>query len=104
VADVFKDAGWRITREMYAVRSSPLYGCRVVNECHDDILSEIPLDRIHEAGYRQAQILMDTWNEWCPDVVCRCSPAAMMRMYKDAETVHDANGRLICWEPEEKAA
>jgi DNA polymerase-1 len=99
VADVFKDAGWRITREMFTVRSSPLYGCRIVNECHDDILSEVPLDGIHEAGFRQAKIMEQTWNEWCPDVVCRCSPAAMLRMYKDAETVLNSSGRLICWEP-----
>ncbi len=106
VADLFKLSGWRLAVEMYTGRywdrrpgTSPLFGCRVVNCPYDDFLTEVPLDRIHEAGYRQAEVMQETTREVCPDVVYRVSPAAMLRWYKDAEGVHDENGKLIIWEP-----
>jgi hypothetical protein len=99
ISDIFGDAGWQIMREMYVVRDSPLYGCRQVPvAAHDDVLSEVPLDRIHEAGTRQAQLMTEVGRKWCPDVALRCDPAAMLRWYKDAEAVWK-DGRLQLWEP-----
>lgn len=103
ISEAIKGAGWQIAREMYVDRTSPLFGCRQVNEVHDDILSEVPLERIHEAGTRQAAIMVEWGRKWCPDVALRCEPAAMLRWYKDAEAVW-RDGRLQLWHPPEKAA
>jgi hypothetical protein len=109
VADVIKLAGWRVCREMYTGRlwdnraqESPLGGSYCWNGPHDEILSECPLDVLHDAGFRQAQIMIDAAREICPDVAYRCVPAAMFNWAKDAEDVYDARDRLVPWTPELK--
>lgn len=104
VADVFKDAGFRIAKEMYVKKDSPLFGFRKVNQVHDDILSEGPIPRLSEAGKLQAKIMRDVWHEWCPDVQADCEPAAMIGGWlKDAEAVWDADGNLVPWDRRESA-
>jgi hypothetical protein len=105
VADLFKLAGWRLYKEMYTglywddrPGRSPLFSCRKVNAPHDDFLVECPLDILHEAGQRQAEVMRETTREVCPDVDFRVEPAACVRWYKDAEPRFE-NGRLVPWEP-----
>jgi hypothetical protein len=102
-ADIAKAAGWRLVEQAYEVRSSALYGCRPLAFVHDEWLYEIPLDRIHDAGYLMAKIMTDTAHEYCPDVKFTASPAAMLRWSKAAgDPVHDAQGRLIVFEERAK--
>lgn len=94
-ADLAKDAMWRCTREMYTDKSSPLYGCRLVNFVHDEGLFEMPLDRLHEAAYRARDIMCQTGVEWCPDLKFTAEPAAMSRWSKNARTLKDGSGKLV---------
>jgi hypothetical protein len=98
-ADIAKDAGWRIAREMYCDRRSPLFGCRSVVFVHDEFIFESPLDRLTDAGNRCAQIMIDTAQRWSPDLRYSASPAAMLRWSKAAgDPVYDGAGNLIPWE------
>jgi DNA polymerase-1 len=99
-ADIAGEAMHIASREMYADRTSPLYGSRLVNFLHDEGFCEVPIERAHEAAHRIAQIQIDVGTRWAPDVLWSCKPALMRRWYKDAGDVHDATGRLIPWEPE----
>lgn len=98
-ADIAKAAGWRIARECYTDRRSPLYGCRIVIFVHDEFILEVPLDRLTEAGNRAAAIMIQTAQEWSPDLRYSASPAAMLRWSKAAgDPVYDSAGNLIPWE------
>jgi DNA polymerase-1 len=100
-ADAAKEAGWRLTYEMYAVPESPLYGSRMIAFVHDEYILEVPLDRLHEAAMRQAQVQVEAAKVYMPDVRVSASPAAMYRWQKGADAAYDSNGRLIPWEDRE---
>lgn len=98
-ADIAKQAGWRMVMEAYGDPTSPLYGCRPLAFVHDEWLFAIPLDRIHEAGYRMAEIMCKTAMEYCPDLLFTAAPAAMFRWSKSAgDPILDSNGRLQVYE------
>jgi hypothetical protein len=105
VADLFKDAGWRVSRECYVGKfwdrsgASPLAGSYIVNEVHDELITELIEARAHEAAYRQAEIVRDVAKIWAPDVRWGCKPALCRRWFKGAEEVFYADGRLAPWEP-----
>jgi hypothetical protein len=100
-SDIGRDAMFRIARECYVVKSSPLYGSRPVIWLHDESFLEIPIECAHEAAYRQAQIMVETAEEWCEGLIkWKAEPALMTRWWKSAEARFDANGRLIPWEPD----
>jgi DNA polymerase-1 len=102
-----KHALYHLSRERYTVRSSPLYVAEAspIVFAHDEVITEPLLcDVTHEAAYRQAAVMVERMREFVPDVHVACDPALMLRWYKDAEPVKDANGRLIPWEPKRKAA
>lgn len=97
-----KHALWKVSRECYTVRDSPLYGTRPVIFAHDEILSEIPFAVRHEAAYRQAQIQREAMREFVPDVHVGAEPAIMRRWFKEADTLIDPDsGKLTPWSPEE---
>lgn len=95
------DAVFQVSREMYAVPHSPLYGSRIAVFPHDEIVAETPQGYGHEAGYRLAAVMNETMQRWIPDIPISSEPALMRRYYKGAETVKDANGRLTVWTPED---
>jgi DNA polymerase-1 len=95
-ADLAKDAMFRISREMYCDRNSPLYGSRLVNFVHDEGILEVPTDgRLHDASYRARDIMCQTGADWCPDLVFTAEPAAMTAWSKNAKTKKDACGKLM---------
>ena len=50
-SDVFKDAGWRVTRACWDwTRNDPLYGSRIVIPAHDQLVTETPIAVAHEAA------------------------------------------------------
>jgi DNA polymerase-1 len=93
-----KEALYRVSRECYARPDSPLYGSRPVLFLHDEIITEVPLHRLHDAAMRQTEIMCEAMQEITPDVKITASQAAMLRWYKDAQAVY-VNGRLVPWEP-----
>ncbi len=95
-ADSAKAAGLALSREMYTDRKSPLFGSRIVNFIHDEFLTEIPIDRMHEAAHRQAELQCAAAQSFVPDVKVSCEPALMMRWEKKAEAVYH-DGRLVPW-------
>lgn len=99
-ADGAKRAVIALTKEMYLDRKSPLYGSRLCVFAHDETILDIPLAMdLHDAGFRQRDIMVAEMQKVCPDVKISAMPAASKYWYKDAETVYDANGRLTLWEP-----
>ncbi len=97
-SDLAKDAAWRVSRECYTDRNSPLFGSRLVNFVHDEIILETPLTNLHGAAYRARDIMVSTAQDWTPDLHYTAEPAAMRSWSKEARTALDANGRLIPWE------
>jgi DNA polymerase I-like protein with 3'-5' exonuclease and polymerase domains len=84
-----------------------VYGCRELIFIHDEVVLEIPLERLHEAAYAARDRFVGGAQTFVPDVPLTASPAAMLRLSKAAgDPVHDAKGRLICYEDrnQEKAA
>lgn len=100
-ARVVKAAMWKVTREMLTDRKSPLFGCHMPLQVHDELVAEMPLDRAPEAADRMAQIMRDTAIEWMPDLgpSIEAEPAISMVLSKSMKTVRDASGRLQLWTP-----
>ncbi|TQF12495.1 DNA polymerase I [Myxococcus llanfairpwllgwyngyllgogerychwyrndrobwllllantysiliogogogochensis] len=104
-----KRAMWRVSREMYVDRSSPLYGSRLVLMVHDELISELRADdpqRLHDAAERKAEIMRQAMREVTPDLApaIEAEPALSRYLSKDVATVRDSSGRLVVWEPATKRA
>lgn len=104
-----KLAMWRVSREMFVDRRSPLYGSRLVLQVHDELISELLADdpqRLHDAAERKAFLMRQAMKETTPDLApaIEAEPALSRIMSKDAATVRDSSGRLLVWEPEAKRA
>lgn len=103
-SDIGRAAMFRISQECYSVKSSPLYGSRPVIWLHDESFLEVPIECAHEAAYRQAQIMVETAEEWCDGLIkWSAQPALMTRWTKAADTKLDASKRLIPWDIQEAA-
>lgn len=103
VGDISKAAAWTLVEATYLGTGHPrardLYGSRIILHLHDELLAELPIDRAHEAAEAMAAIMVDVARSHCPDLVWRAEPALCKRWYKAAETVRDAYGRLVPWQP-----
>ncbi|AKF85847.1 DNA polymerase I [Myxococcus fulvus 124B02] len=104
-----KRAMWRVSREMYVDRSSPLYGSRLVLMVHDELISELRADdsqRLHDAAERKVELMRQAMREVTPDLApsIEAEPALSRVMSKDVATVRDSSGRLLVWEPPAKRA
>jgi DNA polymerase-1 len=104
-----KLAMWRVSREMYVDRRSPLWGSRLVLQVHDELISELLADdpqRLHDAAERKAYLMREAMKETTPDLApaIEAEPALSRIMSKDAATVRDSSGRLLVWEPPAKRA
>lgn len=102
-ADLFKEACWLVVRESYLDRSSDLYGSRVVIPVHDELVTEHPEEVAGPAAQRIARLMEQAAATWTPDVPCVVKPALMRRWDKDAEPVHDEDGKLVPWDAVEAA-
>lgn len=98
--DLAKDATWRVSREMYVDRKSPLYGSRLVLMVHDELIAELPEERAPEAAERMAHLMREAAREWLPDLgpSIEAEPAISRILSKSMATVRDAAGRLQLWE------
>tara|TARA_R110002020_G_scaffold264832_1_gene479574 strand:+ start:2150 stop:4054 length:1905 start_codon:yes stop_codon:yes gene_type:complete len=98
-SDMVKDALWNITKECYTDKSSVLYGTRPILLMHDEIIAESPIPLAAEAAERLSELMLISANKWCPDVKSKASPWMTDRWYKEADTVRDALGNLVLWQP-----
>jgi DNA polymerase-1 len=89
---------WRLARECYVDRSSPLFGSRPVVTPYDQALTEVPEARAPEAADRQALIMREEMQAVCPDVPIKVEPVLTRRWMKDAKPKRDASGRLMVTE------
>lgn len=99
--DGMKAAMWRIARECYTNRRSPLWGSRIELNIHDELWIDFPDEpqRRHDAAFLAAKIMVDTMNEITPDVKNEVTPALMRRTFKAASDVYDREKRLKPWWP-----
>lgn len=104
VADAAKAALLPLVRAGYVDRGSAFYGSYPVLFIHDEVVAEVPEARAHEAAYEMRDLMLQATRPYFPDVPMTASPALMYRIYKDAQTQHDANGRLTVWQPKSLAA
>lgn len=98
-ADGAKASLFAVAQKCYVEEDNDLYGCRVVNFVHDEIMIEAPTDRAALAADELAKTMCRAMQPYCGSVPVTASPVMMERWYKDAETVRDENGRLVLWTP-----
>lgn len=85
---------------------SPLLGSRAILLFHDEIVAEHPVSVASEGAFRVSEIMVEALRFKCPSMykAIEAEPTLMPRLYKGAEPVYDASGRLQPWEPKAKAA
>lgn len=98
-ADGAKEALFNVAEVMYVDRNSPLYGSRMVNYIHDEVIAELPIDGAHDAAIELARIMCESMARFITCVPITATPALMSRWYKNASAVYDSKGRLKPWEP-----
>jgi DNA polymerase-1 len=76
-----------------------LYSTRLVNFVHDEAVVEAPAETAPEVGDIVSRVMVESMMQATPDIQATTSPAIMARWYKGADTVRDANGRLVIWAP-----
>lgn len=128
LADAAKNAYMAATRECYdrrvRVRShtkytsrfdggpSPLYGSRLPQFQHDEIIGEHPEDVASDAVIRVSEIMCEALRLACPDLerAVEAEPTLTRKLYKGAEPVYVdgrgertkalvPGGRVLPWEP-----
>lgn len=102
LADAAKAAGYLIARGCYRDRSSPLYGCRIVNFIHDEFILEVPDDgpdyvRANAAANEVARIMSEVSQWYCPDVRLTTEAKLMRRWSKKAKRIV-VDGHLVPWD------
>jgi DNA polymerase-1 len=104
-ADATKHAGWLIAKAAYASPESVLFGSRLVNYVHDEFFLETDdTPAAHDVAMEMGRLFLEGVNAFLPDVPAKTQPLLTRVWSKDAEPVYGADGRLVPWEPKEKAA
>lgn len=100
LADIAKRAMWEVARECYdPALGSVLFGARIVNFVHDELIVECDREKVTEVGLRVRDIMVEVAERYCPDVSFETTePAAMYRWNKAAGDPVWKNGELIPWE------
>ncbi len=98
-ADLAKDAGFQIARACYVDTSNVLWGSRPCLFSHDEFVLEAPEHKAAECAEELARIMVMVASAWLPNVRPKAEPCLMRCLSKEAETIRDANGRLLPWDP-----
>lgn len=98
ISDVSKLWCYLITKESYCDEGSPLHGCRLLLQVHDEVIVEAPASRGHEVAERVRELAEEAGRVHIPDVPMRSQPCLMERWYKAAEPVYNGD-RLVPWRP-----
>lgn len=102
VADGTKLALWRLAWACYVDTTSVLYGSRLVLFLHDEVILEVPEDRVHECGEEIVRILVGAVQEVIPDIPITSAAVAFRRWYKGAKPVK-ISGKLVPCKPKKDA-
>lgn len=102
-ADTAKDALFDVIQEMYDPScGSVLFGSRVVNFVHDQIISEFPIFRAHACAMRQTEVMNAAGRRWLPDCPAHTAPTLAARWSKSARETWSGGkpgeGELVTWE------
>lgn len=98
-ADAAKRAHYLVTRACYSEPKSVLYGSRVVNMIHDELLVETDdNDRAHDVAIELGRLMCQGADEFLPNVPSRIKPLLARRWSKKSKPVFDNNKRLVPWE------
>lgn len=97
-ADAAKAAGFAVSRACYVEPASPLFGSRIVNFVHDEIIIETPEKDAHKAAEELARVMVCGASVLMPDVPPSAEPVLMRRWSKKAKQIRDAQGRLVPWD------
>jgi DNA polymerase-1 len=92
-----KVALYAVQRACWAQPDSPLYGSRLVAFIHDELLLEVPENRVHDAAQELSALMISEFLVACPDVPVKVESLAMRRWTKDAKPKYQ-NGVLVPWE------
>lgn len=74
-----------------------LYGSRIVNSLHDELVFEIPEENASAAIHEARDIMVGGMSRYCPDIPIRVSGALMTRWLKDAPCIMK-NGEMQVYE------
>lgn len=100
-AACMKRAGFLVSKACYVERDSVLFGSRIVNVIHDELIVEVPEKTGHECGHELARLMAVGANQIVEDVpftIESLEPLLMIAWSKNAKPVW-SNGRLIPWTP-----
>lgn len=104
------DRTWRVRsskmmQSAYDGLESPLYGSRAIALFHDEVIAAHPISVASDAAPRVSEIMVESLRWSCPQMynAVEAKPTLMRRLFKAAEPVYDAAGRLQIWEPKEAA-
>lgn len=103
-ADGAKYALWLLFKACYLDVDSPLYGVRMWNFVHDEVLFEGPPETAHLWAPEAARLMVVAMKMYVPDVYVAAEPALMYRWLKGAKTVYNERKELVPWTPQKKAA
>lgn len=96
-ADAAKRATYLVSRACYAEPLSVLYGSRIVNQVHDELILEVDDDPMaHDKAVELGRLMVQGANEFLPDVPARVAPLLARCWSKKAKPVYK-NGRLVPW-------
>lgn len=101
-ADALKAALWELCKKCY-LPGTALFGCRIVNEVHDEVIIEAPLAQASDAAHEMQSTMRDAYNTYTRDVPVSCTPAVMDCWSKNAKTIVE-DGVYKVWHYERKAA
>jgi hypothetical protein len=99
---VLKRALWYVWQATMGVfgREDPLYGSRICNEIHDEIVLETPIGKEQGAALRLVELMDLAGKELLPDCPVKASPAISTCWSKKAKSKMK-NGVLTIWDPVE---
>lgn len=95
-ADAAGHALFLVSEACYARPESPLFGCRIVNFVHDEIIVEVPEDRAHEALAELERLMVEGANVYLADVPVKVEGKLMSYWSKYAKRI-EKNGRVVPW-------
>lgn len=95
--DALKDAGWLVMKDCYVNAKAVLFGSRIVNVIHDELLLVVPEPIGHECAEAVSAHMVEAAKKWIPDVPAKVEATLMRRWSKAAEPTYE-NGRLVAWE------
>ncbi|HXB28088.1 MAG TPA: DNA polymerase [Gemmatimonadaceae bacterium] len=96
-ADAAKRATYIVSRACYAESANVLYGSRICNMIHDELILEVDDDfRAHDKAIELGRLMVAGANEFLPDVPARVKPLLARCWSKKSKPVFK-DGRLVPW-------